>query len=115
MEKKISHISSRITELEILLSFMEAKLNSIPGLEELEIKQNNSNPNPASASNEMVTDIKLTANTIESNSKLDDNENLAEYAQFFRLLKLGVPLAVVETKVLAANLDPRVLSRSELL
>ena len=34
VEKKISNISNRITELEILISFMEAKLHSIPGLED---------------------------------------------------------------------------------
>lgn len=32
-EKKISAISSKVTELEILLAVLEAKLNSIPGLE----------------------------------------------------------------------------------
>lgn len=32
-EKKISAVSSKVTELEILLAVLEAKLNSIPGLE----------------------------------------------------------------------------------
>jgi Subunit CCDC53 of WASH complex len=33
VERKISHVSTKVTELEILLAVLEAKLNSIPGLE----------------------------------------------------------------------------------
>jgi WASH complex subunit CCDC53 len=55
VEKKISGVSSKITQLEILLSIVEAKLNSIPDLE--------SSPNVL---DEVVTVPTATAHPVQS-------------------------------------------------
>jgi hypothetical protein len=116
VEKKISHISNRITELEILLSFMEAKLNSIPGLEDELGQENAAVPVPS------TTNLSLTENSTENvpSATLVPSEGIKasdhpEYAQFFKLLKLGVPVTVVQAKVIAANLDPSVIIQPDLI
>jgi len=116
VEKKISHISNRITELEILLSFMEAKLNSIPGLEDELGQENAAVPVPS------TTNHSLTENSTENvpSATLVPSEGIKasdhpEYAQFFKLLKLGVPVTVVQAKVIAANLDPSVIIQPDLI
>mmetsp|Transcript_1792 Transcript_1792/g.2468 ORF Transcript_1792/g.2468 Transcript_1792/m.2468 type:complete len:164 (+) Transcript_1792:27-518(+) len=127
VEKKISHISNRITELEILLSFMEAKLNSIPGLEDviepnearssslpqenLELPVSNHSNFPRAGNSDEI-DVAAPAAAQSEGTKASDHP---EYAQFFKLLKLGVPITVVQAKVIAANLDPSVIIQPDLI
>lgn len=107
VENKISNISSRITELEILLSFMEAKLHSIPGLED---RKEDPQSTPTE---EIISQPELKTASIESvGVKASEHP---DYVQFFKLLKLGVPISVVQAKVVAANLDPSIIDQPDLI
>lgn len=118
VEKKISNVSNRITELEILLSFMEAKLHSIPGIED--------GPALETSTPNINTSVGDTAPFLESTS-LDNSvpspkekigvraDEHPDYLQFFKLLKLGVPLSVIQAKIIAANLDPEVINHPDLI
>jgi Ca2+-binding EF-hand superfamily protein len=115
-ESKISAVSSKINELEILLAVLEAKLGSIPGLdsvgnatslpplkEELPVAPENlpdvaSAPAPAPAA--------ASAPSEPSGAVLKDDP---DYGPFFKLLRVGVPMPVVKQKVQAAGLDPSVM------
>lgn len=104
VEKKISNISNRITELEILISFMEAKLHSIPGLEDRKEEPLSS---PAVGITAQSEPVKETLGVKASEHP--------DYIQFFKLLKLGVPISVVQAKVVAANLDPSIIDQPDLV
>jgi Ca2+-binding EF-hand superfamily protein len=116
-ETKISGVSSKINELEILLAVLEAKLGSIPGLDsvgaatnlpplqkEAEVPANlptvpNAAPEPA------VAAAPAPAASAGGPPIKDD----PEYAPFFKMLKVGVPMPVVQQKVAASGLDPSLL------
>jgi hypothetical protein len=121
IENKILQTSNKITQLEILLSVLEAKLNSVPGLD-------SSLPAPSSSSS--TSQPNNTASSINSSQHVASNESLAvadpveqqqpeqqsmepqipeEYASYVRMIKVGVPKFVVQAKAAAAGLDPNVL------
>ena len=105
VEKKISNISNRITELEILISFMEAKLHSIPGLEDRKEE-------PLSSPAVGITTAQ--SEPVKETLGVKASEH-PDYIQFFKLLKLGVPISVVQAKVVAANLDPSIIDQPDLV
>lgn len=132
VEKKISAVSSKITELEILLSVFEAKLNSVPGLEfssddlpqteappaakeEYHAPQaphhapEPSLPAAAVATSETVAEAAAPAAEAATDSSQVKASDHPDYAQYFRLLKVGVPVFVVQAKVSAAGLDPSII------
>ena len=117
-ERKLYRVSGQITRLEVVLAILEAKLHSIPGLE---FGTDNLPPaavpdaNPVSTApvaDAMMPDIAPSA-TIEV--PIDDPSGTIpacehpDYAPFFKLLKVGVPMPVVMGKVTAAGLDASVL------
>ncbi len=122
VEKKISSVSNKITELETLLAVLEAKLNSIPDLngsaatEQVSGVTGVTEPvhTPPSTVHESRAELTIAApsepavttavaTTVDA-SKVPVSEH-PDYLPFFRLLKVGVPPFVVQAKVTAAGLD----------
>ena len=123
VEKKISSVSNKITELETLLAVLEAKLNSIPDLNGSAAVEQVSGATgaagatepvqvPGSAVHESHAPVEqaitvpsepVVAAPVDS-SKVPVSEH-PDYLPFFRLLKVGVPPFVVQAKVTAAGLD----------
>ena len=135
-EKRLSLVSSKATELEILLAVLEAKLNSIPGLEFSE----NSNaktiptpdtqnttaqstfPNPPDNSNNQNVNIDDSNQIVNSPTEMNSHQNnsnsiLAKdhpsYEPFFKMSRLGVPLQAVKNKVIQAGLNPDIIDDPE--
>lgn len=129
VEKKISGVSSRVTELEILLAVLEAKLNSIPGLEfssgELPptaapaassapaapssaAAPAAAAPAPAPAAAAPVP----VAAPVETPTGVLAKDHPG-YAPFFKMLRVGVPLPVVAGKVTAAGLNASLLDNPD--
>lgn len=57
VERKISNVSAKVTQLEILLAVLEAKINSVPTTEEVGPSQGES---AASAKNEDVSEVRTS-------------------------------------------------------
>eukprot|EP01033_Poteriospumella_lacustris_P013558 gene13558-9707_t len=140
IEDKISTLSNKITDVEILLAVLEAKLNSIPGLDHIEAAKpppaatstpaapqaapsssssstasapTPSTPAPAPAQAPAPTTDNSSSSSTETAAAAPEEPPKApsladdpDYAPFFRLLKVGVPLFVVQAKASAAGLDP---------
>ena len=141
-EKKVSNISSKVTELEILLAVLEAKLNSIPldGLAGNNNNNNNNNssssssgggggesqppppppslpapgagPNSAEAAPPAPVDAPVPSGPPEGMVAAKDHP---DYAPFFKMLKVGVPLPVVANKMTAGSLDASLLDSPDKL
>jgi len=131
VEKKISNISSKVTELEILLAVLEAKLNSIPGLE----FSSGDLPPTASSSSSSAPATSALPGALPSSSTAPAQAAPAaaaaaapppppqqagiaakdhpSYAPFFKMLRVGVPQPVVTGKVAAAGLNPDILADPE--
>ena len=119
MEKKISKVSSRVTELEILMSVFEAKLNSIPatGVEYRAEQLPDAAPPPPPHSSDQPTPPAPTATAAElapdpepatapTGPMVKDHP---EYSKYFKMLKVGVPQVVVQGKMSENGLDPAYL------
>jgi Ca2+-binding EF-hand superfamily protein len=117
-ETKISGVSSKINELEILLAVLEAKLGSIPGLDsvgaatnlpplqkEVEVPANLPTV-PSAAPEPAVAAAPAPAASAGGPPIKDD----PEYAPFFKMLRVGVPMPVVQQKAAASGLDPSLLA-----
>jgi hypothetical protein len=124
VEKRISNVSNKITELETLLAVLEAKLNSVPDLETIAVppvaaaepvaaaapSSSSAAPAaaPAPAAAVEVAPVPAPAAAVEApatDSNLVKACEHPDYLPFFKLLKVGVPPFVVQAKVAAAGLD----------
>ena len=92
---KISNISNKVTELETLLSVLEAKLNSVPCLEK---RSEESFTKPESIEN-------YTEASTETEIEPEKVTYPSDFEPYLKLIKVGVPMMVVAAKVSAAGLD----------
>ena len=135
-EKKISNVSAKINEIEITLAVLEAKLNSIPGLD----FQGTDLP-PAAPAVDVPSSAPQVSSSVPAAAAFvpdfapvpqdnappvaaaaaaapEDSGQIAakdhpDYARFFKLIRLGVPPPVVAAKISAEGLDPSVLDDPE--
>lgn len=131
VEKKISKVSNRITDLETLLAVLEAKLNSVPDLDAA-LDGPSAHNNPSSTVNATLDQpISSSGRAPNPRPPVDDPSVVdappsssqqrvpvsehPSYVQFFTLLKVGVPSFVVQAKISAAGLDPSMVDTPDLL
>jgi hypothetical protein len=127
-EKRLSFVSSKATELEILLAVLEAKLNSIPGLEGVaaasapQTYQQQTTSSSASTSGTTETASSGTA-SVPSAAPTPSPAPVAaaaggipakdhpSYLPFFKMVNVGIPIQAVQLKMGLANptLDPSIL------
>jgi hypothetical protein len=129
VERKISGISNKVTELEILLTVLEEKLNSVPGLEVDEPTSISAPPTLAQPQQKEIVSTTTSSTSVDiqravqptvstlpaadsslvpatvSTSPLDN----PEYEPYIKMLKFGVPKIVVVNKATAAGLDGSLL------
>jgi hypothetical protein len=137
-EHKISNISVKLTQLEIMLSVLEAKLNSVPGLEAAEDENQHTTtpaPAPAPAPAPVSTPTSDASPpppppTEEGSSAPPPPPEIEEdaapppplpapsgviasehpkFKAYFKMQRLGVPTPHVEAKMSSVGLDPSVL------
>ena len=130
VEKKISKVSNRITDLETLLAVLEAKLNSVPDLDAAS-DGSPTHSHPSSAVNASATVDQPISSSGAPDRRVEDPSVVyappsssqqrvpvsehPSYVQFFTLLKVGVPPFVVQAKISAAGLDPSMVDTPDLL
>uniref|UniRef100_A0A3B5M494 WASH complex subunit 3 n=1 Tax=Xiphophorus couchianus TaxID=32473 RepID=A0A3B5M494_9TELE len=113
-EEKLSNISLRIQQIETTLCILEAKLSSIPGLEEVTVdglnqqqsvqsngpvsaSQNQSDAAPAPEKAEVVPENVMTVAKDQ------------RYARYLKMVQVGVPPMAIRNKMLMEGLDPNLL------
>ncbi|XP_006010089.1 WASH complex subunit 3 [Latimeria chalumnae] len=126
-EEKLGALSLRIQQIETTLNILEAKLSSIPGLEDVKVDVSNQNcvgngPVSAATTNrqEQQTTLPLPAlvqenNTAESQQKPVTTENVLtvakdpRYARYLKMVQVGVPVMAIRNKMVSEGLDPDLL------
>jgi Ca2+-binding EF-hand superfamily protein len=131
-DEKLSKVSSRLNDLDIVLSILEAKLGSIPGLEYTTTDLPSTTPTTSSQQTTTTATTSMestlppaglsstapppppppggssessTAMVAKSPDAIPAAEH-PDYIDFFKLLRVGVPPPVVKAKLSAAGLDP---------
>ncbi|XP_005191088.2 WASH complex subunit 3 [Musca domestica] len=124
-ETKFIEIERKLQKVEAALTILEAKLASIPDVENKEKVISDSNNEKTAVSSEQTNndDSKKTESTSETKADEEPTETsipqgipAAEhsvYKKFFKMLQVGVPLPAVQLKMQSEGLDPSILSNPQ--
>ncbi|XP_066525766.1 WASH complex subunit 3 [Hoplias malabaricus] len=126
-EEKLATISLRIQQIETTLSILEAKLSSIPGLEDVTV--DGVSQRPSTESNGPVGGSSGAAAPTGSSPPSEDprqevpqeqkQEAVADnvmtvakdprYARYLKMVQVGVPVMAIKNKMILEGLDPSLL------
>ncbi|KAK1168878.1 WASH complex subunit 3 [Acipenser oxyrinchus oxyrinchus] len=127
-EEKLASVSLRIQQIETTLNILEAKLSSIPGLEDVKVE--GSSQRQTAVTNSPVSDINQpetpaaapTAQPPQSTTEApgSQKENPVKgnvmtvakdprYARYLKMVQVGVPVMAIKNKMIAEGLDPSLL------
>ncbi|XP_074758070.1 WASH complex subunit 3 isoform X3 [Athene noctua] len=118
-EEKLSALSLRIQQIETTLNILDAKLSSIPGLEDVKFEVSSANMN--SVTNGPVT--QATADQQTQNNMCEEGlqkmevvtENIRtvakdpRYARYLKMVQVGVPVMAIRNKMIFEGLNPDLL------
>ncbi|XP_034019204.1 WASH complex subunit 3 [Thalassophryne amazonica] len=126
-EEKLANISLRIQQIETTLCILEAKLSSIPGLEDVTVNrvsqlQTSQTNGPTANGNKtdgppLVT-LPPTESALEAtmnHEAVAASENVMtvakdpRYARYLKMVQVGVPVMAIRNKMLMEGLDPNLL------
>ncbi|PIK53185.1 putative WASH complex subunit CCDC53 isoform X2 [Apostichopus japonicus] len=125
-EQKLLDLNHRIQKLEVTMNILEAKLASIPGLENVTVEQATPQQPPATnlpavtagddqhifnyealvCSKSYLGNRASTARSPPTLTVLQD----PRYMKYFKMINMGVPIEPLRNKVLMDGLDPNLLS-----
>ncbi|XP_057313356.1 WASH complex subunit 3-like isoform X1 [Hydractinia symbiolongicarpus] len=124
-EQKLSDLQVKIQRLEITLSILEAKLSSIPGLDQISAPESTTTVSSAPVTNEESVPNKNLQSEVKSPVQNDDNVPIEaavepevrkmtvsqdpRYAKYFKMLAFGVPLSAVKGKMAAEGFNADLL------
>ncbi|XP_044042148.1 WASH complex subunit 3 [Siniperca chuatsi] len=128
-EEKLANISLRIQQIETTLCILEAKLSSIPGLEDVTIdglsqRQPAQANGPTTASQSQTPPAETLpppepAQTAPQPAATQKAEAAAEnvmtvakdprYARYLKMVQVGVPVMAIRNKMVLEGLDPNLL------
>ncbi|XP_074758071.1 WASH complex subunit 3 isoform X4 [Athene noctua] len=117
-EEKLSALSLRIQQIETTLNILDAKLSSIPGLEDVKFEVSSANMN--SVTNGPVTQAtadQQTNNMCEEGLQKMEvvTENIRtvakdpRYARYLKMVQVGVPVMAIRNKMIFEGLNPDLL------
>eukprot|EP00066_Takifugu_rubripes_P007364 XP_003972833.1 PREDICTED: WASH complex subunit CCDC53-like [Takifugu rubripes] len=117
-EEKLANISLRIQQIETTLSILEAKLSSIPGLEDVtvdgldHVAQSN-DPQLKTRSRQRLLNLSQTAPEPQQAEAPAENVMTvardSRYARYLKMVQVGVPVMAIRNKMVAEGLDPNLL------
>ncbi|XP_042549312.1 WASH complex subunit 3 isoform X1 [Dipodomys spectabilis] len=122
-EEKLSDLSLRIQQIETTLNILDAKLSSIPGLDDVTFEVSPvSVPN---VTNELhcgtASEQSQQNNTQDSGPQQSEvsSENILtvakdpRYARYLKMVQVGVPVMAIRNKMISEGLDPDLLERPD--
>ncbi|TNM91649.1 WASH complex subunit 3-like [Takifugu rubripes] len=120
-EEKLANISLRIQQIETTLSILEAKLSSIPGLEDVTVDglDHVAQSNGPTTENQIQTADRASEAPPMTAPEPQQAEAPAEnvmtvardsrYARYLKMVQVGVPVMAIRNKMVAEGLDPNLL------
>lgn len=128
-EEKLADLSNKIQRIEIMMSILEAKLASIPGLEDVTVSTPapsqaaaatpapGTAPPPASGAPQPTAEASHTPPTEEPAPEPEKPAMTVSkdprYAKYFQMVKVGVPLMAIAPKMAGEGLDPNLLENPD--
>ncbi|XP_037052751.1 WASH complex subunit 3 isoform X6 [Peromyscus leucopus] len=125
-EEKLADLSLRIQQIETTLNILDAKLSSIPGLEDVtvEVSPLSVTAVPSGSHSESPPEQpQIYTNSLQQDSTQDSgpqesevsSENIVtvakdpRYARYLKMVQVGVPVMAIRNKMISEGLDPELL------
>ncbi|XP_033017867.1 WASH complex subunit 3 isoform X1 [Lacerta agilis] len=126
-EEKLSALSLRIQQIETTLNILDAKLSSIPGLEDVKFEVSSTSVN--SVMNGPVPQVSIDPQSTNVSPQLEQStghemgqhktEGATEntitvakdprYARYLKMVQVGVPVMAIRNKMISEGLNPDLL------
>ncbi|KAM4747452.1 WASH complex subunit 3 [Rhinophrynus dorsalis] len=127
-EEKLSALSLRIQQIETTLNILDAKLSSIPGLEDVKAEKQYAPQNtitnghlpPETDTQTLIVSphSEVTQQNLVNNAQLKEEvktENITtvakdpRYARYLKMVQVGVPVMAIRNKMITEGLNPDLL------
>uniref|UniRef100_A0A8C5WDD5 WASH complex subunit 3 n=1 Tax=Leptobrachium leishanense TaxID=445787 RepID=A0A8C5WDD5_9ANUR len=123
-EEKLSALSLRVQQIETTLNILDAKLSSIPGLEDVKVEKQHVPPNSLtnghipqadslSLSVSPQSDVtQISVNEVPLQKEDVQTENVItvakdpRYARYLKMVQVGVPVMAIRNKMISEGLNP---------
>ncbi|XP_010629662.1 WASH complex subunit 3 [Fukomys damarensis] len=121
--EKLANLSLRIQQIETTLNILDAKLSSIPGLDEVTLEASPSSVSSVThrSHSEAAPEQAQPSNAQDSGAQ--ESEALSEstvtvaedprYARYLKMVHVGVPVVAIRNKMISEGLDPDLLERPD--
>ncbi|XP_021060843.1 WASH complex subunit 3 isoform X2 [Mus pahari] len=121
-EEKLADLSLRIQQIETTLNILDAKLSSIPGLEDVTVEVSPLNVTAVTNGSHSETTAEQPQNSTQD-SGVQESETPSEnvltvakdprYARYLKMVQVGVPVMAVRDKMISEGLDPELLGKPD--
>ncbi|XP_014690546.1 WASH complex subunit 3 isoform X1 [Equus asinus] len=119
-EEKLADLSLRIQQIETTLNILDAKLSSIPGLDDVTFEV--SPINVTRESHSETTSEQSQQNSLQDSGPQESEvtaENILtvakdpRYARYLKMVQVGVPVMAIRNKMISEGLDPELLEKPD--
>lgn len=119
-EEKLANLSLRIQQIETTLNILDAKLASIPGLDEVTLEasplsvtdRSHSEGTSKQSQQNSTQDLGPQESEVSSENILTVAED-PRYARYLKMVHVGVPVMAIRNKMISEGLDPDLLERPD--
>ncbi|XP_053438945.1 WASH complex subunit 3 isoform X2 [Nycticebus coucang] len=121
-EEKLAGLSLRIQQIETTLNILDAKLSSIPGLDDVTVEVSPlsvtsvTNGPHSEATSEQSQNSTQDSGPQESEVSAENILTVAKdprYARYLKMVQVGVPVMAIRNKMISEGLDPDLLERPD--
>ncbi|NP_001116432.1 WASH complex subunit 3 isoform 2 [Mus musculus] len=121
-EEKLADLSLRIQQIETTLNILDAKLSSIPGLEDVTVEVSPLNVTAVTNGSHSETTSEQTQNSTQDSGAQESeapSENVLtvakdpRYARYLKMVQVGVPVMAIRDKMISEGLDPELLEKPD--
>ncbi|XP_077628397.1 WASH complex subunit 3 isoform X3 [Crocuta crocuta] len=119
--QKLADLSLRIQQIETTLNILDAKLSSIPGLDDVTFEVSPVNTTGiTNESHSETTSEKSQQNSLQDSGPQESEvtpENILtvakdpRYARYLKMVQVGVPVMAIRNKMISEGLDPDLLEK----
>ncbi|XP_037016242.1 WASH complex subunit 3 isoform X2 [Artibeus jamaicensis] len=121
-EEKLADLSLRIQQIETTLNILDAKLSSIPGLDDVTCEVRPISVTSITNESRAETTSEQSQNSLQDSGPQESEVTAANiltvakdprYARYLRMVQVGVPLMAIRNKMISEGLDPNLLERPD--
>ncbi|XP_006888602.1 PREDICTED: WASH complex subunit CCDC53 [Elephantulus edwardii] len=121
-EEKLADLSLRIQQIETTLNILDAKLSSIPGLDDVTFEVSPVSNSVTNGPQSEATSVQSQQNSTQDSGPQESEvaaENILtvakdpRYARYLKMVQVGVPVLAIRNKMISEGLDPDLLERPD--